>query len=180
MRTWNSERPYFSCIISYYKIECLILGTVSSSHDIDGLIYSSETWFTGMIIISYIYISYLKELETQRQSYTNCSETEPKQTTCVYKLRFDIMEGSSGVRKGAWSKFEDDLLKACVQQYGEGKWHLVPQKAGLILLFNFFFSAYGIYLTGIKLFVLKSTVEQRKRENKIRQELKKSNQIEEK
>ena len=64
MRTWNSERPYFSCIISYYKIECLILATVSSSHDIDGLIYSSETWYTGMIIISYIYISYLKELET--------------------------------------------------------------------------------------------------------------------
>ncbi|KAK7266438.1 hypothetical protein RIF29_19082 [Crotalaria pallida] len=35
------------------------------------------------------------------------------------------MEGSSGVRKGAWSNLEDDLLKACVQQYGEGKWHLV-------------------------------------------------------
>ncbi|CAL0299036.1 unnamed protein product [Lupinus luteus] len=41
------------------------------------------------------------------------------------------MEGSSGVRKGAWSKEEDDLLRACVQQYGEGKWHLVPQRAGL-------------------------------------------------
>ncbi|CAL0299035.1 unnamed protein product [Lupinus luteus] len=41
------------------------------------------------------------------------------------------MEGSSGVKKGAWSKEEDDLLRACVQQYGEGKWHLVPQRAGL-------------------------------------------------
>ncbi|KAJ1421421.1 SANT/Myb domain [Sesbania bispinosa] len=41
------------------------------------------------------------------------------------------MEGSQGVRKGAWSKFEDDLLKACVQQYGEGKWHLVPQRTRL-------------------------------------------------
>ncbi|XP_061366003.1 transcription factor MYB1-like [Gastrolobium bilobum] len=41
------------------------------------------------------------------------------------------MEGTSGVRKGAWSKSEDDLLKACVQLYGEGKWHLVPQRAGL-------------------------------------------------
>ncbi|TKY65155.1 Transcription factor MYB113 [Spatholobus suberectus] len=41
------------------------------------------------------------------------------------------MEGSSGVRKGAWSKCEDDLLKACVQLYGEGKWHLVPERAGL-------------------------------------------------
>ncbi|XP_020219742.1 transcription factor MYB114 [Cajanus cajan] len=42
------------------------------------------------------------------------------------------MEGSSsGVRKGAWSKIEDDLLKTWVQIYGEGKWHLVPQRAGL-------------------------------------------------
>ncbi|KAL2329934.1 hypothetical protein Fmac_017515 [Flemingia macrophylla] len=42
------------------------------------------------------------------------------------------MEGcSSGVRKGAWNKCEDDLLKACVERYGEGKWHLVPQRAGL-------------------------------------------------
>ncbi|XP_019427214.1 PREDICTED: transcription factor MYB24-like [Lupinus angustifolius] len=40
------------------------------------------------------------------------------------------MEGSSGVKKGAWSKEEDDLLRACVQQYGEGKWHLVPKRAG--------------------------------------------------
>ncbi|XP_027351421.1 transcription factor MYB90-like [Abrus precatorius] len=41
------------------------------------------------------------------------------------------MEGASGVRKGAWSKIEDDLLKACIHLYGEGKWHLVPQRAGL-------------------------------------------------
>ncbi|KAK7295399.1 hypothetical protein RJT34_18306 [Clitoria ternatea] len=41
------------------------------------------------------------------------------------------MEGSSSVRRGAWNKFEDDLLKACIQHYGEGKWHLVPQRAGL-------------------------------------------------
>ncbi|KAK7374556.1 hypothetical protein VNO80_07989 [Phaseolus coccineus] len=42
------------------------------------------------------------------------------------------MEELSGVRKGAWSKFEDELLKACVQLYGEGKWHLVPQRAGAL------------------------------------------------
>ncbi|WVZ08879.1 hypothetical protein V8G54_022225 [Vigna mungo] len=41
------------------------------------------------------------------------------------------MEELSGVRKGAWSKFEDELLKACVHVYGEGQWHLVPQRAGL-------------------------------------------------
>ncbi|KAK7340570.1 hypothetical protein VNO77_21277 [Canavalia gladiata] len=43
----------------------------------------------------------------------------------------DLMERASHVRKGAWSKIEDELLKACVQLYGEGKWHLVPQRAGL-------------------------------------------------
>ncbi|RDY02764.1 Transcription factor MYB113, partial [Mucuna pruriens] len=41
------------------------------------------------------------------------------------------MEGSLCVRKGAWSEVEDDLLRACVRQYGEGKWHLVPSRAGL-------------------------------------------------
>ncbi|XP_027930035.1 transcription factor MYB114-like [Vigna unguiculata] len=42
------------------------------------------------------------------------------------------MEGRlSGVRKGAWSQTEDELLRECVQLYGEGKWHLVPQRAGL-------------------------------------------------
>ncbi|KAK7340569.1 hypothetical protein VNO77_21276 [Canavalia gladiata] len=43
----------------------------------------------------------------------------------------ELNGSSSGVRKGAWSKFEDDLLEACVKQYGEGKWHLVPRRAGL-------------------------------------------------
>ncbi|XP_004489415.1 transcription factor MYB1-like isoform X2 [Cicer arietinum] len=41
-------------------------------------------------------------------------------------------EGSlSFVRKGAWNKMEDELLTTCVQQYGEGKWHLVPIRTGL-------------------------------------------------
>jgi len=43
------------------------------------------------------------------------------------------MEELSGLRKGAWSKFEDELLKACIDHYGEGKWHLVPQRAGPLL-----------------------------------------------
>ncbi|XP_058744800.1 transcription factor MYB1-like [Vicia villosa] len=38
---------------------------------------------------------------------------------------------SIGVRKGAWTYEEDKLLKACIDKYGEGKWHLVPQRAGL-------------------------------------------------
>ncbi|WVZ00731.1 hypothetical protein V8G54_026800, partial [Vigna mungo] len=43
-----------------------------------------------------------------------------------------MMEGRlSGVRKGAWSQTEDELLRECVQLYGKGKWHLVPQRAGL-------------------------------------------------
>ncbi|XP_050269985.1 transcription factor MYB114-like [Quercus robur] len=41
------------------------------------------------------------------------------------------MEGSFGVRKGAWTEEEDILLKQCIQKYGEGKWHLVPVSAGL-------------------------------------------------
>ncbi|KAL5102061.1 hypothetical protein RYX36_006388 [Vicia faba] len=38
---------------------------------------------------------------------------------------------SNCVRKGAWIYEEDKLLKACIEKYGEGKWHLVPQRAGL-------------------------------------------------
>ncbi|XP_028782892.1 transcription factor MYB113-like [Neltuma alba] len=38
---------------------------------------------------------------------------------------------SSGLRTGKWCKEEDDLLKACVLKYGEGKWHLIPQRSGL-------------------------------------------------
>ncbi|KAE9590347.1 putative transcription factor MYB-HB-like family [Lupinus albus] len=41
-----------------------------------------------------------------------------------------LMGRSLGVTKGAWSHLEDELLRACVQQYGEGKWHLVPKRAG--------------------------------------------------
>ncbi|XVF31686.1 hypothetical protein REPUB_Repub17cG0013200 [Reevesia pubescens] len=42
------------------------------------------------------------------------------------------MEGSSlGVRKGAWTEEEDILLKTCIQNYDEGKWHQVPSRAGL-------------------------------------------------
>ena len=43
------------------------------------------------------------------------------------------MEGSFGVRKGAWTEEEDILLKQCIQKSGEGKWHLVPVSAGIIL-----------------------------------------------
>ncbi|CAM8945895.1 unnamed protein product [Rhodiola kirilowii] len=31
----------------------------------------------------------------------------------------------------AWTEEEDNLLKKCVEQYGEGKWHRVPVLAGL-------------------------------------------------
>nr|UWM22974.1 MYB transcription factor MYB113 [Schima superba] len=36
-----------------------------------------------------------------------------------------------GVRKGAWSEEEDSLLKKCIEQHGEGKWHQIPNRAGL-------------------------------------------------
>ncbi|GAV87101.1 Myb_DNA-binding domain-containing protein [Cephalotus follicularis] len=41
------------------------------------------------------------------------------------------MEGFLGVRKGAWTEEEDNLLRQCVEKYGEGKWHQVPLRAGL-------------------------------------------------
>ncbi|KAL3356891.1 hypothetical protein AABB24_017512 [Solanum stoloniferum] len=38
---------------------------------------------------------------------------------------------SLGVRKGSWTDEEDFLLRKCIDKYGEGKWHLVPARAGL-------------------------------------------------
>ncbi|KAL8101549.1 hypothetical protein AgCh_033451 [Apium graveolens] len=35
------------------------------------------------------------------------------------------------LHKGAWSSGEDTLLRNCIHTYGEGQWHLVPQRAGL-------------------------------------------------
>ncbi|KAF3783700.1 hypothetical protein EJ110_NYTH31876 [Nymphaea thermarum] len=37
---------------------------------------------------------------------------------------------SAGIRRGAWSKEEDSLLRNCVETYGEGNWHLVPHRSG--------------------------------------------------
>ncbi|KAL6606831.1 hypothetical protein ACP70R_042484 [Stipagrostis hirtigluma subsp. patula] len=36
-----------------------------------------------------------------------------------------------GVKRGAWTSKEDDILAAYVKGHGEGKWREVPQKAGL-------------------------------------------------
>ncbi|KAF2287963.1 hypothetical protein GH714_003537 [Hevea brasiliensis] len=41
------------------------------------------------------------------------------------------MEGPKGVRKGAWTSEEDNLLRNWVERHGEGRWHLVPSRAGL-------------------------------------------------
>ncbi|KAL0731176.1 hypothetical protein Bca4012_027270 [Brassica carinata] len=35
------------------------------------------------------------------------------------------------LRKGAWTAEEDCLLRECVDKFGEGKWYLVPARAGL-------------------------------------------------
>ncbi|XP_023766816.1 transcription factor MYB1 [Lactuca sativa] len=35
------------------------------------------------------------------------------------------------LRKGAWTVQEDTLLKNHIDKHGEGKWHLIPLKAGL-------------------------------------------------
>ncbi|KAL9272498.1 Transcription factor MYB113-like protein, partial [Drosera capensis] len=36
-----------------------------------------------------------------------------------------------GVRKGTWTEEEDALLRECVEKYGEGNWHQVPERAGI-------------------------------------------------
>nr|WMD02854.1 transcription factor MYB1-like protein [Dimocarpus longan] len=41
------------------------------------------------------------------------------------------MEGYVGVRKGTWTEEEDNLLRKCIEIYGEQKWHQVPVRAGL-------------------------------------------------
>jgi hypothetical protein len=35
------------------------------------------------------------------------------------------------LRKGAWTEEEDNMLRKCVQEYGVGKWRLVPKRSGL-------------------------------------------------
>lgn len=35
-----------------------------------------------------------------------------------------------GLKRGAWTSKEDDILAAYVKAHGEGKWREVPQKAG--------------------------------------------------
>ncbi|GMN58851.1 hypothetical protein TIFTF001_027945 [Ficus carica] len=51
---------------------------------------------------------------------------------CVAVTRMDGRSSATlGVRKGAWTNEEDILLKKCIDKYGEGKWRLVPSRAGL-------------------------------------------------
>ncbi|XP_030492843.2 transcription factor MYB1 [Cannabis sativa] len=52
-------------------------------------------------------------------------------TVLVTDQREGGSSGGRAVRKGAWTREEDDLLRDCVDKYGEGKWHLVPLRAGL-------------------------------------------------
>nr|AMQ23631.1 myb transcription factor 6 [Silene littorea] len=35
------------------------------------------------------------------------------------------------IKKGSWTDEEDNLLRKCIDKYGEGSWHRVPQRAGL-------------------------------------------------
>nr|AGZ16407.1 MYB8 [Scutellaria baicalensis] len=41
------------------------------------------------------------------------------------------MEKKGVVKRGAWTKEEDTLLRICIEKFGEGKWHKVPIRAGL-------------------------------------------------
>ncbi|KAF4371098.1 hypothetical protein F8388_020825 [Cannabis sativa] len=46
-------------------------------------------------------------------------------------VRVLVKKSSLNVKKGAWSREEDTVLRECIDKYGEGKWHLVPLRAGL-------------------------------------------------
>ncbi|KAF4375516.1 hypothetical protein F8388_024175, partial [Cannabis sativa] len=46
-------------------------------------------------------------------------------------VRVLVKKSSLIVKKGAWSREEDIVLRDCIDKYGEGKWHLVPLRAGL-------------------------------------------------
>ncbi|GMH29820.1 hypothetical protein Nepgr_031663 [Nepenthes gracilis] len=35
--------------------------------------------------------------------------------------------GQLGVRKGSWTAEEDLLLRQCIEKYGQGNWHQIPQ-----------------------------------------------------
>ena len=74
-------------------------------------------------------------------THVNLIKLFTKRRVSLYKRAFYTsswedtfnMEGSFGVRKGAWTEEEDILLKQCIQKSGEGKWHLVPVSACIIL-----------------------------------------------
>lgn len=49
---------------------------------------------------------------------------------------------SNGMKKGAWSKEEDERLRAYVDQFGHHNWRLLPSSAGELnfpirVFFNF-------------------------------------------
>ncbi|KAI3873715.1 hypothetical protein MKX03_029445 [Papaver bracteatum] len=41
------------------------------------------------------------------------------------------MDPPGGLRKGSWTEAEDNLLRKCIEKYGEGKWHQIPIRAGI-------------------------------------------------
>ncbi|KAI4389337.1 hypothetical protein MLD38_001572 [Melastoma candidum] len=50
---------------------------------------------------------------------------EPRDT------RNDMKMMKPELKKGAWTEEEDALLRNCIDRHGEGKWYLVPLRAGL-------------------------------------------------
>lgn len=39
----------------------------------------------------------------------------------------------NGIKRGAWSKEEDDMLRAYVERYGHSNWRQLPKHAGITL-----------------------------------------------
>lgn len=51
-----------------------------------------------------------------------------------------------GIKKGAWSSEEDELLIQCVKLHGQGKWRSLAEKAGNIIIYLFVICIWEINL----------------------------------
>ncbi|CAO2825323.1 unnamed protein product [Amaranthus hypochondriacus] len=51
--------------------------------------------------------------------------------TINYSYNITASNYAGKIKKGLWSEEEDELLRKCIEKYGEGNWKRVPKRAGL-------------------------------------------------
>lgn len=62
-------------------------------------------------------------------SNTHCRDT----TTTILQYQREREREMGGI---PWSMEEDQLLRKCIEKYGEGKWHRIPHLAGKLSYIN--------------------------------------------